>query len=311
MKKIKSARHHWWPQGVSKHWAAVDGTTGWIKPDGSCIRVPPKQLGVIGNAHQIKLGRTPGESTAWDTNFESEFEVADNQFPNVIAWLQSLERVALPIRSLTDRFLPQAATVTQLRALTECVVSLAVRSPMNREASVAIPERFNPVPLVGQQRDALIGANMMRSQRLIADSIGADGKFAAVYSEAREFIYGDGFFHNVTAVVNPPHMPKIVAPITPHISVIVCRPTSYMVEPRLTTIVLTAEEVDQFNHALQVYSRQALFFRSERPLIDQVFRSGQHLRYTDPDNPIDRFIRGIPGIPDRNRRLDALFPGAT
>lgn len=103
-------------------------------------------------------------------------------------------------------------------------------------------------------------------------------------------------------------MAKIVAPITPRISVIACRPMKYVVEPRFTTIVLNGEEVDQFNHAVQVHSRQAIFFRSEIPPIDQAFERGEHLAYANPDNPIDQFIRGIPGIPDRNRSLDGLFP---
>jgi hypothetical protein len=76
MPKLKSERHHWWPRCVSRHWAANDGTTGWIKPDDSEKRIPPAKLGMIGNGHHIKLGRTPGEVTGWDTSFEDEFDVS-------------------------------------------------------------------------------------------------------------------------------------------------------------------------------------------------------------------------------------------
>src|SRR5216117_1802369 len=195
MPKLKSERHHWWPRCVSGRWAAEDGTTGWIKPDGSCIRVPPKELGLIGNAHHIKLGRHPGDSTDWDTSFEDEFDAADCNFPAVISWLESLKHEFMLHRELRERFLAQSASDDQLRLLTECVVSLAVRSPMNREASVSLAEHLRG-PIPNPKRNALIGANMRRSQRLIADSIGANGKFAVLFSLGTEFIFGDGFFHN-------------------------------------------------------------------------------------------------------------------
>ena len=306
MRNLKSQRHHWWPRCVSRHWADEDGTTGWVKPDGSVIRAPPDKLGMIGNGHHVKLGRTPGEATDWDSSFENEFDAADSSFPSVISWIQSLDRKFKMDCGARGRFLSQPANDEQLRALTESVVSLAVRSPMNREASVALAERLRG-PIAPLQRNALIGANMMRSQRIIADSIGANGKFAVLFSIGREFIFGDGFFHNVKAVANPPHNPKMLAPITPTISVIVTRPMSFSVQPRLSTIILTDEEVDQCNHAVQVYSREALFFRSEKPTLDEAFSCGQHLAYDHPDNPIDSLIRGIPGVPPRDRSLDFLM----
>lgn len=306
MPKLKSERHHWWPRCVSARWAAEDGATGWMKPDGSCIRVPPKELGLIGNAHHIKLGRHPGDSTDWDTSFENEFDTADSNFPAVIAWLESLKHEFMPHRELPDRFLAQSAADDQLRLLTECVVSLAVRSPMNREASVSLAEHLRG-PIPNPERNALIGANMRRSQRLISDSIGANGKFVVLFSHGREFIFGDGFFHNVKAVINPPIDPKILAPITPSVSVIVSRPTSFTVQPRLSTIVLSDKDVDLCNHAVQVYSRQALYFRSHRPMVQEVFACNEHRAYSHPDNPIDNLLRSIPGVPPRDRSLDFLM----
>lgn len=305
MAKLKSELHHWWPRCVSSHWAADDGTTGWIKPDGTCRRVPPRHLGVLRNAHHIKLG-DPGVSTPWDSSFEDEFDAADSRFPEVVSWLEELQRRVTPRPRFPDRLLSQPATDDQLRLLTECVVSLAVRSPMNREASVAAAEHLRG-SLKKPERGALIAMNMRNSQRLIADSIGASAKFAVLYSQVREFIFGDGFFHNVTAVVNRPLAPTIVAPITPNIAVIVTRPTAYMVEPRLSTLVLNDGEVEVCNHAVQVYARNALFFRNDRPFIDAAFARAEHLRYAHPDNPISELVRNIPGIPPRDTSLDFLF----
>lgn len=295
MPKLKSERHHWWPRCVSRHWAANDGTTGWIKPDGSEKRVPPDKLGMIGNGHHIKLGRTPDQSTGWDTSFEDEFDKADSSFPPLIAWLEGLERRPIAGQDLRPRFLPQEASDDQLRTVTECVVSLAVRGPMSREASVSWAERFRG-PLPSPERNALIGINMRRLQRLIADSIGSRGKFAVLYSTRREFIYGDGFFHNVKAIVNPPIAPMILAPITPMISVIISRPTMFTVEPRLVTIVLTDDEVDRCNHAVQVYSCGALFYRNDRPVLDEAFKCGERREYASSDNPIDTLFGALPGV---------------
>lgn len=306
MAKLKTERHHWWPRCVSRFWAAEDGCTAWIKPDGSEIRVPPDKLGMIGNGHHIKLGDTPGSPMHWDSSFEDEFDIADSNFPSVISWLEGLDRKHISNGNLRQRFVPQIAKDEQLCALTECVASLAVRGPLNREASVSLAERLRG-PLAERERNALIGMNMRSSQRLIADSIGARGKFAVLFTNGREFIFGDGFFHNVKAVVNAPFNPKILTPITPTISVIVSRPMSFSVEPRLSTIVLTDEEVDRCNHAVQVYSRKALFYRSDKPLLDDAFTRGEHLEYALPDNPIDTLINAIPGVPPRDTSLDFLL----
>lgn len=298
MSKQKSAGHHWWPRCVSARWAAGDGQVGWVKPDGTCVRLPPQVLGVITNAHHIKFGRDSHSPTEWDSSFEGEFDKADRNFTSVIDWLESLYHEPMLSSVPENRFLPHAVDDEQLRLLTECVVSLAVRSPRNREASVAFPERVRG-PIPDSERNTLIGYNMRRSQRLIADSIGSRGKFAILFSLGREFIFGDGFFHNVTAVVDQPSGAKILAPITPKVSVIVSRPTSFAVQPRLSTIVVTNEEVDRCNSAVQVYSRNALFFRSDRPMVKEEFSCGQHMKYSHPDNPIDEFIGRIPGIRSR------------
>ncbi len=306
MSNLKSEKHHWWPECVSSHWAAEDGTTGWIKPDGSCIRVPPKKLGLIRNGHHIKLGRNPGDSTHWDSSFEREFDAADSNFPQIISWLNSLNRDYKPSQKLRDRFLEESADDAALRKLTECVVSLAVRGPLNREASVFLAEHLRG-PIPKQERETLIGLNMRNSQRIISDSIGSNAKFAVLFSQGKEFIFGDGFFHNVKAVVNLPIHPTILAPITPNLSVIVTSPTAFAVSPRLSTIVLTDEEIDRCNNAVQVYSRQALYFRYHQPAVVEAFTCNEHREYTNPDNPIHNLVRSIPGVPPRDKSLDFLM----
>ena len=175
-------------------------------------------------------------------------------------------------------------------------MSLAIRSPRNREASVPLAERIRG-PLLNGERNALIGLNMRQSQRMVYDGIGARAKFAILFALNREFIFGDGFFHNFVALANPPHSPKILAPITPWISVIISRPSSFAVEPPLSTLVLTDDEVERCNDAIQIYSRGALFFRSQQPALSAHFLSNQHLTYANPENFTDNLINSIPGVP--------------
>ena len=121
--------------------------TGWLKPDGSTVRIPPAKLGVIGNGHLIKLGCNDKE-TAWDQSFERVFDRADDAFSDLIRWLKGLERRPVrDVQELRRRFIPQPCTDSELARMTECAVSLAVRGPMNREASVALAEQLRgPLP---------------------------------------------------------------------------------------------------------------------------------------------------------------------
>ncbi len=251
-----------------------------------------------------------GEDTAWDQSFERVFSRADDAFSDLIGWLERLERRPVRgVQELRQRFVPQPCTDAQLERMSECAVSLAVRGPMNREASVALAEDLRG-PLPTRERNALIGLNMRNSHRLISDSINSRGKFVAVYSQGREFVFGDGFFHNVKNVQNVPSSPRLFVPITPHVCVLVCRPSRYMVEPRLTTLVLDDDEVDICNKTVQVYAKNAIFFRSQRPVLSEEFQRGEHLEYTNPGNPIDRLIHSIPGVPARDPSLDHIFhPG--
>lgn len=308
MPTLKSARHHWWPECVSRHWAAPDGRVGWIEPGGTEKRLPPDQLGVIRNGHNVKLDySTPEASTEWDFSFESEFDRADSSFPDVIRWASGLDRTECRDEEQQHYFVPLQASDEALRALTECVVSLAIRSPMTRERSVAGADLLRS-SLSKRERNSLMGINLSHAQRAVSDAIGARGKFVIVFSEHREFIYGDGFFHNIVPHALRPHNPKLFVPITPSMSVLVTRPVAYMVEPKLMSVVLAPEEVDVCNHTVQVYSRQAIFYRAEKPTLDEAFTCARHLVYEHRDNPIDSFVRSVPGVLplDRELRLSTL-----
>jgi len=305
--ELKSESHHWWPKCVSDRWKDEEGCVNWLLPDGEVRRAPPKNFGVIGNAHHVKLGASPDKATVWDHSFEEAFDRADSYFPSVIDWLDGLEREDRPdAENISDRFHTQEAPEDMLSHLVEGLVSLAVRSPMNREAAASLAEHLRG-PLPAQERNAIIGLNMGHCQRMVVDSVGTRGKFAILYSPGCEFIFGDGFFHNIDSPSQAPMNPKIVAPITPHISAVYAIPIAYSIEPRLSTLVLSVEEATALNDSVQLYACNALFYRMQKPVVLDEFKQGQHLHYSDTDNSIDSLIHSLPGVPPRDTSLDRQF----
>ena len=305
MGKLKSERHHWWPECVSSHWKNEQGCVHWLSPDGTEKVLPPKNCGLIGNGHHVKLG-APGEATVWDHSFEAEFQLADSNFPVVVEWLKSIEFSDRRGAPISERFTPLQVPEEMLGHLVEGIVSLAVRSPQTRETGVALAEQLRGA-LPEAERNVLIGSNLRGTQESVVRNIGTYGKFAIIYSPDREFIFGDGFFHTLIAGRNPPMSPYILAPILPRISLLYARPNSYGVEPKVSTVVFDAEEATGLNDAVQVYARRSIFYRSEAPVIRDEFKAGRHLRYTHPNHPIEQIVRSLPGVPPRDHALDELL----
>jgi len=270
----------------------------WLKPDGETKRIPPAQLGAIGNGHTIKLGH-PGETSPWDQSFEAEFDRADSAFPKVIEWLQEVaEKARLLPGPLTGQFEPHDCSDALLTTLSECVVSLAVRSPMNRAGAVSTALHFrNAIP--AHEQNAITGMNMRATQRQAADALGARGKFVVIHSPESELIYGDGFFHNVLSPMNGHFMPRIVAPITPRIAVAIFRPTAYRTDPKLMKLAIRRAEAKTLNDAVQVYAYNHVFYRAEQPTIIDDYKSAAHRMYSG-DNPMLRLLKAIPGTQNPN-----------
>ncbi len=295
MTKIKAANHHWWPICVSKHWRDENGLINRIQPNGKIVSTPPKKSGLIKDAHNIKLKQGEDSSSPFDTSFEDEFDIADSNFPNVIKWLENLVYTSKFNDHLEERFVPQTCTKEDLDMLTECVVSLAVRSPQNREGYVSLIEGVGGK--ISSHKAVEIKLNMVRKQREIVKVIkNSEVKFAVLYSNSKEFIYGDGFFTNIVGNVEAPNFPYMVVPITPNISVVMVKPSSYRLEIKLSTLVLRDSEIEACNHTIQIYSKKEVFYKSHIPNIYEDFRCEKHLRYAEIDNPMSILINNMPDI---------------
>lgn len=305
MSKKKSERHHWWPECVSARWADADGGVHWLLPTGEVRRARPESFGVIGNGHFIKLGNVPGQHTPWDENFETEFQRADDRFPALIDWIESLElesRIGQPRRS---RFLPQPSTDDQFEQMVESLVSLAIRSPMTREACVSVAELLRG-PLPEHERNRLITSNMRHMHRRAVKNLGCSGKATVIVSPDREFVFGDGFFHNFISPSGDPISPNLLVPLTPRISVLYVRPMLYTVEPRLSTLVIGADEAGALNRVVQTYARNMLFYRTDRPELADEYRERKHLKFSLPGHLVEQIIHTMPGVPDRDTSFDSI-----
>lgn len=309
MATLKSERHHWWPVSVSDRWKDAEGCVHWLLPDGHVRRIPPKNLGAIGNGHHIRLGRDPPEASVWDQTFEKEFQRADDSFPELIDWLGSLHREERASERLPERFVAQDVQDERLGTLMECLVSLVVRSPRSREGAVSLAEHLRG-PLPERERNGLIGLNLCHNQRTVTQALGTSGKFVVIHSPKREFIFGDGFFHNITPQIPAMHNPKMLVPLTPALSVLFARPTTYMTNPKLMTLVIRESEADRLNLAVQVYARNAIFYRVDKPVIAPPYQEAKHLTFASHENPVDRLIDMIPGVPARDTSLYETFERA-
>ncbi|NBB15159.1 hypothetical protein GVN21_07295 [Caulobacter sp. SLTY] len=305
-RRLKSERHHWWPECVSAHWADDKGGVNWLLPNGDTRRSTPANFGVIGNGHHILLGR-PGEQTVWDESFEQEFDRADSNFPGVIQWLESVhhEPTPLPVER-RRRFLPRSASDQELSNLSECLVSLAVRSPMTREIAVGLAEHLRG-PLPDRERNVLIGSNLRSTHKRTVKEVSGRGKYVVIFSPDREFVFGDGFFHNITPPGGHALAPEMLVPVTPRLSVLFVVPLSYTVLPRVFSLTVSSEEADALNQVVQVYARTAIFYRNDRPEIQPIYAVGKHLKFETPDNLPDQIIANIPGVDTGDLALRRLF----
>ena len=71
---------------------------------------------------------------------------------------------------------------------------------------------------------------------------------------------------------------------------------------------LNDDETDLLNEAVQIHSAREVFYRSQPPRMTEHFRRAVHLRYADPDHPIEDLIGDIPGVPSRYAGIVGSFP---
>lgn len=187
---------------------------------------------------------------------------------------------------MAQRLLPQEATSAEIEALSEVVASLIVRSPQFRNRIRVGVEYFRKqMGLRDYAADkALIGLNMRNCQREFVRSIAGPeksgtGKFCVLHSDSAEFIFGDGFLHNFNSPLATSSSLRCVLPLTPTIGVIYGQTLRCWSWPRVFTLRATVAEVAEINNIIQIYARDFLFYRTQRPAITDAFTRQQFLEF--------------------------------
>ncbi|HZG46419.1 MAG TPA: hypothetical protein VEZ41_09155 [Allosphingosinicella sp.] len=275
-KPLKTELHHWWPRTLAEHWAAGDGMVSVMRPDGIVHRAPPGAFGAITNAHHLKMGGP------WDSTFEPIFNEPDNEMATFVRWLATLEAsLTAPDRPMVERILPQPIPDERTAQIARVTASLLARNPSIRASIKRTTEYYRRgFGLADPTADkTLIAAN----QRGLYDAYRKrmmHGRWAILFSDEKELIAGDGFLHNFPASQDALNSGlKLVLPILPTATIVYMSPMQYPSEPRLVTLRLGADEVEQLNAITQVYASGFLFYRDDKPELSEAFQHGEHRQF--------------------------------
>lgn len=304
---LKTQAHHWWPRSLSQHWEDDDGLVSALRPGGEVTRSQHGSFGAITNAHAVKLGGP------WDSTFEPQFNTADSEMTDVVSWLLTLETSHADADGpMLPRILAQELADTRAQQLARTVASLVARSPRTRNGIRLTTEHYRgefnlPDPTASK---TLIALNQRGLYDAYLKSLEGNGRWAILFSDTAEFVFGDGFWHNFPSSADGLYSLKCVLPLTPTMAVVYQRPQRYPTEPRLVTLRMSATEVASLNELVQIYAKDFIFFRGHRPTVTPAFATGQfrqlkYHRHTCLDALLDDLAQynlwGPGGTPSRCR----------
>lgn len=295
MDEIKSAVHHWWPRSVSKHWVGDDGYVGAVRANGYHFRTQHGKLGGIKNAHTLKMA-PEGQTSPWDHSFEMKYDGADQSFPRIIEEIQNLVSIWMESNPPLTIFQEVQASNWLRLNLARSLVSICLRGPLNRFMALDLAMKLRGGRISPREQNRIIGHNIQHMLKDYVKYMSGRGKVGLLFSPEREFIFGDGFFHNLTTAGNINHSARMIIPLTPRISVIYAMPHSWTPEPMFHACMITADVTDQMNRTIEVYSKDELFYCNERPNPSKDFLLGKFQKYDWGRNPADHIIAKLPGI---------------
>lgn len=295
---LKSERHHYWPKALSAFWADSEGQTSRLSHDGTILRGPPHNFGVIGNAHHVKIGEP------WEHTIETMFQNADSNIKYVVEYLLSLKPDGGASKRSSGKMAGVNMPVEQRAQLGECIASLIVRSPAFRNLMRLTADSGRGGLPYGSATEAysLIASNIANEYRRISRALQSGGKILIMYSESSEFIFGEGFLHNLGGGGISANA-KFLVPLTPNMAVAFTSPLVYFTPPDAVITFLSASDVRKCNEIVQVYSKDYVYFREKRPALIPQFAVRQFLECTYHQHPWLDELLGIvasfraPGAP--------------
>lgn len=291
-KVIRGENHHWWPEVVSHFWENDKGLVHRVDFNGKIVTSRGKEFGKISGGHNIIFEKP----SKWDSTIEHYFDESDSNFGKVIDWLLSLNKEEKNIVKICeDGIVWHHYTDELLDMLRECLISLVVRSPKYRNSQVQYVENLRG-KLPNKEAKLLITANISQKYKRLVEHSKGLGKFAVLFSYDKDFIFGDGCYSTIGPSTELLTNLKMVISLTPNMAVIWAIPMAYRTPPRLISILSSHSIVELVNNTTQIYSKEYLFFRSEKPELLNDFRLHEHRKYIHETDPIDILINSL--IPD-------------
>lgn len=293
----ESKRHHWWPSAISGYWADGRGLVTQVLADGKDVIGAPWTFGHDKHSHNIRFGGP------WNSSFESMYGKADNSAGTIIDWLSTLDARRENFRGgFSERMLAQPMTRERRGLLAEVLASLIVRSPLMRHRIArGVEGARDAFPSLDITADtSIVAANMRPLLVAFTRRMLVSGKFAVLMSEDRELLFGDGFFSTFPTNGHVSGFHRCIIPMTPSMAILYTSPFQYVSNCEVATIMLRNDEVDFLNHLVQVYSRDRIFYRSDRPVIHDAFLARQHMQLTGHSDPdLDCLFAAVADFADR------------
>ena len=292
----QSANHHWWPRGLSKFWIGMDGKVGCVRRDGGdfkVIRTQHQNFGGKRDGHSHIFGENRHDSP-WNRSDEHVFDGVDN---NMGMLVEHLEKIALQTQNAKlAKWNPIHSNPVLRDELAPAMLSLCLRNPHSRYLASSMGRN-----LVGYERGSQIDRNVSLSNILAsfhanAKHLRGSGRFGIFFARESEFIYGDGFFHNVHISGDFFGNISMLVPMTPKIAVGYRLPSRYMTEPMFCVMNVGADIVTSFNNLVQIYSETELFFSNIEPQLIPEFERGEFLRIQAQHNPALHWLNQLPGL---------------
>ena len=310
----KKRNHHWWPVGLQSYWADRAGDVSWITPDGKIDkkRFVNRRIGFKIHGHTIFRG------TAWESNFEDEFDI-DNEVHNIINALLRMKPFGRTPREFfalikmlvkKDRSLRDMCKFYHLddglhRDLLLLIHSLLIRSPRNRSRYEGYPRSF------GRPPDEEVGkANMVQyyriAKKLCQNGLISNQYFVLMHSPLKKFIFGDGSLDWLTSGLLANRVNgRALLPLTPQLCVYFCTPISMRSTPNCASLSVAPWMVDWVNDITQIYSRDKLFYLGRPPEINDAFRQRQFLEHKAKGDALIEMLDEIAGM-KKNRSFSHL-----
>lgn len=292
---------------MQKHWTDQNGNISWVNPTGTVTKKKAENRKVAKKAH----GHTVLLNGPWTTNFEDDFDAADNSIHHVLAkldvmparggknfadFISLMSLLRKRDRSLSDMCRFYEMNRDDLLSLARLLMSLLIRLPARRHKYEHVPQLFDLPP------DENVGKlNMRQFYGIARDSIERDAYsslfFILIRAPLREFVYGDGVLDWMTDSLVGLHIRgRALVPLTPKLCVYMCTPETRRGPYNCASFFAAPWIVEAINEITQIYSKEHLFFRSKKlPRLTRHFRLGEFLSHEKQQDSLVALLDEVAG----------------